>query len=54
MLGLGDDGAGARLLSRVTRRSWRLLGLAPGLDVYAQVKGVALVRRRAPADVAQA
>lgn len=48
VLGLGEDGAGARLLSRVTRRSWRLLDLAPGTSVYAQVKAVALVRRRAP------
>jgi molybdate transport system ATP-binding protein len=45
LLGLGDAGEGARLLSRVTRRSWHLLGLAPGLRVHAQVKGVALVRR---------
>ncbi|WP_460451445.1 molybdenum ABC transporter ATP-binding protein [Alsobacter sp. SYSU BS001988] len=42
VLGLGDDGAGARLLSRVTRRSWEHLGLAPGVAVYAQVKGVAV------------
>ena len=46
VLGLGENGEGARLLSRVTRRSWNLLALAPGLSVYAQVKGVALVRRR--------
>jgi molybdate transport system ATP-binding protein len=46
VLGLGESGDGARLLSRVTRRSWRLLELAPGLNVYAQVKGVALVRQR--------
>jgi molybdate transport system ATP-binding protein len=46
VLGLGEDGMGARLLSRVTRRSWNLLDLAPGVSVYAQVKGVALVRRR--------
>ena len=46
MLGLGDDGAGARLLARVTRRSWEQLGLAPGDRVYAQVKGVALVQER--------
>jgi molybdate transport system ATP-binding protein len=32
-----------RLLSRVTRRSADLLGLAPGLRVYAQVKGVSLM-----------
>ena len=49
LLGLGEDGEGARLLSRVTERSWNELGLQPGLDVYAQVKGVALVRREEPA-----
>ncbi len=49
VLGLGDDGLGARLLTRVTRRSWNNLGLAPGVTVYAQVKSVALVRRRGAA-----
>jgi molybdate transport system ATP-binding protein len=48
LLGLGQDGEGARLLSRVTERSWKELDLKPGLDVYAQVKGVALVRREEP------
>ena len=48
LLGLGEQGAGARLLSRVTQRSWTLLDLKPGLDVYAQIKGVALVRRTGP------
>lgn len=45
LLGLGTDGAGAKLLCRVTERSWNELALAPGLAVFAQVKGVALVRR---------
>ena len=45
VLGLGSEGRGAQLLARVTRRSWDLLELEPGLDVYAQVKGVALERR---------
>jgi len=31
------------LLARLTRRSANALGLAPGLDVYAQIKAVALV-----------
>ncbi len=44
VLGLGEDGAGARLLARVSQRSWELLELAPGLSVYAQVKAVALLR----------
>ena len=42
-IGLGDDGRGARLLARVTRKSWDGLGLAPGQPVFAQIKGVALV-----------
>jgi molybdate transport system ATP-binding protein len=42
VLALGADGQGARLLARVTRRSWDQLGLAEGLEVLAQVKGVAL------------
>ena len=49
LLGLGSDGSGAKLLSRVTERSWKELDLKPGLDVFAQVKGVALVRREEPA-----
>jgi molybdate transport system ATP-binding protein len=39
VVALGVDGAGARLLSRVTRKSWETLGLAEGVSVYAQVKG---------------
>ena len=39
---LGVDGRGARLLARLTRRSWDQLGLADGAAVYAQVKAVAL------------
>jgi molybdate transport system ATP-binding protein len=50
VLGLGHDGAGARLLARVTRRSWNALGLAPGRAVFAQVKSVALARRAEPSD----
>jgi molybdate transport system ATP-binding protein len=42
VLGLGADGSGARLLARVTRRSWEQLDLAEGMTVYAQVKSVAL------------
>jgi molybdate transport system ATP-binding protein len=37
------DAAGTPLLARVTRRSCRQLGLAPGLPVWAQVKAVALL-----------
>jgi molybdate transport system ATP-binding protein len=44
VLGLGEDGTGARLLARVTRHSWDHLNLSVGLTVYSQVKGVALAR----------
>ncbi len=37
-------GQGTRLLSRISRLSCERLGVAPGLPVYAQVKGVAMVR----------
>lgn len=47
VLALGPDGNGAPLLARVTRRSWDQLQLAEGLDVFAQVKGVALAPERA-------
>ena len=44
VLGLGADGAGDRILARVTRRSSERLGLGEGVGVHAQVKGVALSR----------
>jgi len=37
------DMAGHPLLARVTARSARALGLAPGLALYAQIKGVAIL-----------
>ncbi len=43
VLGLGADGEGARLLARITARSWRALGLAVGQPVQVQVKAVALL-----------
>jgi molybdate transport system ATP-binding protein len=46
VLALGGDGGGARLLSRLTRKSWELLGLAEGMSVHAQVKAVALAPGR--------
>jgi molybdate transport system ATP-binding protein len=46
VVALGADGTGARLLSRVTRKSWDSLGLAEGVRVYAQVKAVALAPGR--------
>jgi molybdate transport system ATP-binding protein len=43
VLALGANGSGAQLLARITLRSWDLLGLAEGLNVFAQVKSVSLV-----------
>lgn len=45
VLALGADGRGARLLSRITRRSWDHLGLHDGMTVDVQVKSVALASR---------
>ena len=42
VLALGADGAGGRLLARVTRKSWEMLGLAEGASVFARVKAVSL------------
>jgi molybdate transport system ATP-binding protein len=46
VLAFGHEGNGARLLARITRRSWDLLQLQEGADVFAQVKGVALAPAR--------
>ncbi len=46
VIALGLDGDGARLLSRLTRKSWDLLGLSEGAAIYAQVKAVALAPGR--------
>ncbi len=45
VLGLGAPD-GAKILARVTRRSWESLGLRAGMDVFALVKAVALVQKR--------
>ncbi len=45
VLGLGQGGGGQRMLARITRLSRSRLGLREGMEVYAQVKGVALARR---------
>jgi molybdate transport system ATP-binding protein len=42
VLELGAEGGGVRLLSRITRKSWDVLGLRPCLGVYARVKAVRL------------
>jgi molybdate transport system ATP-binding protein len=46
VVALGFDGTGARLLSRMMRKSWGGLGFAEGMNVYAQVKAVALALGR--------
>ena len=42
ILTLGTGADGARLLARVTRKSWEALGLREGEDVFVQVKAIAL------------
>ncbi|WP_448190467.1 molybdenum ABC transporter ATP-binding protein [Azospirillum sp. sgz301742] len=49
VVALGEDGRGARMLARVTRKSWDFLGLAPDQPVFVQIKGVALIHQEAPA-----
>ncbi|MCK5931548.1 MAG: molybdenum ABC transporter ATP-binding protein [Fulvimarina manganoxydans] len=44
-LSLGQAGEPARLLSRLTRKSWDGLGLTEGAHCYAQIKSAALARR---------
>jgi molybdate transport system ATP-binding protein len=46
VVALGEDRSGARLLSRMMRKSWGELGLTEGMSVYAQVKAVALAPGR--------
>lgn len=43
---LGEDGSGARIVGRVTRKSQTALELAPGVPVFAQIKSVALIGQR--------
>jgi molybdate transport system ATP-binding protein len=43
-LKLGEGERAVRLLSRISALSARRLAIAPGLPVYAQIKGVAMVR----------
>jgi molybdate transport system ATP-binding protein len=44
----GENGEGAKTLSRMTLKSWAELGLAPGQNVFAQVKYVTLDAGRGP------
>ncbi len=46
ILALGDGGGGERIVARITRKSLANLGLAPGMNVFAQIKSVALVAAR--------
>jgi len=46
LIALGEDGSGARVLSRISTFSWQTLGLQADMPVYAQIKGVALVAER--------
>ena len=41
--GIGDDGGGARIVGRITRKSQQALALVPGSAVFAQIKSVALL-----------
>jgi molybdate transport system ATP-binding protein len=43
-LQIGHGTPGSRLLSRISQLSARRLGITPGQAVYAQIKGVAMVR----------
>lgn len=43
---LGEDGGGARIVGRTTRKSLEALALEPGLDVFVQIKSAALVASR--------
>lgn len=45
LLQLGGVNNCARLLARITRKSWDLLDLQPGQSVYAQIKSVAVTGR---------
>lgn len=40
---LGEDGHGARIVGRVTRKSREVMSLEPGVSVYVQIKSVALL-----------
>lgn len=40
---LGEDGEGAQIAARITRKSLDMLKLEPGMNVFAQVKSVALL-----------
>lgn len=41
---IGLDANGTRLLARITRKSSEAMGLAPGSPVFAQIKGIAILK----------
>jgi molybdate transport system ATP-binding protein len=43
-LRLGEGARAVHLLSRISQLSAHRLGIAPGVAVFAQIKGVAMVR----------
>jgi molybdate transport system ATP-binding protein len=43
LVAIGHRDSGPKLLTRITSRAQRLLGFAPGQDIYAQVKAVSLI-----------
>lgn len=43
---LGEDGSGAKIIGRITRKSLEILALEPGATVFAQIKSVALMASR--------
>lgn len=42
-LNLGDEGNGPAILAQITLKSWEDMGLAPGMTVFAQIKGAVLI-----------
>jgi molybdate transport system ATP-binding protein len=48
LVGIGHRDEGPSLLVRITRRALRVLGFAPGQDMYAQVKAVSLIASSDP------
>jgi molybdate transport system ATP-binding protein len=47
---IGEEREGAKLIARITKRSFDALDLAPGQVVYAQVKAVSIVNSRSSAN----
>jgi len=50
---LGDDGSGAEIISRITRKSRDALALEPGERIFVQIKSVALLAMGAARTIAQ-